>query len=209
MTRTSSSRLGSLFLPALVAAALAAPGPAQAQLGVGGGLNFNSLDDIEADGARANYERSTGYNAGVFYDFGLGPLNLRPGVFYHRLGRLEFPEGAELDLSAVEVPLDVRFQPLPIPVINPYLLGAPVLTFGRGDGPFSEAVEDVNLTADVGVGLQVSLPGAGLSLMPELRYSMGVTDYLSDSFQVGGTTVRPSSDARRHSKLMLRLNVLF
>lgn len=202
-----ASRTAALLV--LVSGALVGTSPAQAQLGIGAGLNFNDFDDIETGSAEAVFEGSTGYHVGVFYDVGLGPLDFRPGVFYHRLGEFEFPDGEELELSAVEVPLDVRFQPVSIPALRPYLLGAPVLSFGRTGSDFSDAVEDLNLTADVGVGVELSLPGSGATLMPEFRYGIAVTDYLSESFQVGDTTIHPASGARRPSKVMLRLNVVF
>lgn len=203
----SASRTAMLVM--LVAGLVVAKTPVQAQVGLGGGLNFNNLDDIHAGSASATFEGSTGYHFGAFYDLGLGPVYVRPGVFYHRLGRFEFPEGDELDLRAVEIPLDIRFRPGIIPLLRPYLLGAPVLSFGRTNSGMSEAMEDMNLTADLGVGAEFSLPGMEATLMPEIRYGIAVTDYVSDSFEVGGTTVHPASGARRPSKVQLRLNVMF
>jgi hypothetical protein len=87
------------------------------------------------------------------------------------------------------------------------LLAAPVVTFPRCK-EFDQAVEDWQLTADVGVGLDIAVPGLGVSLQPELRYSMGVTNYFSDNFTIGGVTVMPDDSERRVSKFMLRLNVV-
>ncbi len=207
MLATIIPRTGRYLL--FAAAFLAAATPGHAQLGIGAGLNFNSLDDIRTDDGEAAFERSTGYHMGVFYGLGLGPVNLRPGVFYHRVGEFAFPDGQEIDLSAVEIPLDVRINVLTMPVATPYLLGAPVLSFGRTGSDFSDAVEDMNLSADLGIGVELSLPGLGIALMPELRYGIAVTDYLSESFEVGGTTVTPTDGSRRPSKVMLRLNVMF
>lgn len=203
----SVSRIAVLVM--LIAGGLAGTTPAQAQLGIGGGLNFNDLDDIDVGSVEATFEGSTGYHIGAFYDMGLGPVNLRPGVFYYRIGRFDFPESEDLELSAVEVPLDVRFQPGVLPVLRPYLLGAPVLSFARTGSGNSDASEDMSLTADLGVGAEFSLPGMDATLMPELRYGIAVTDYLSDSFEVGDTTIHPASGARRPSKVTLRLNVVF
>ena len=192
-----------------LAVLLAGPGVAEAQLGVGAGLGFGSLDDIRTQDVEAAYESSTGYHVGVFYNVGRELLSVRPGVFYHRLGEYEFSPEQRLDLSAVEAALDLRFRVFSGSSISPYLLGAPVLTFARSDSDFSDAVEDLSLTADLGAGLEFSRSGSGLTLMPEFRYSIGVTDYLSESFQVGDVTVTPSSDGRRFRKVMLRLNVMF
>lgn len=192
----------------VLAATLATGTSASAQLGIGAGLNFNNLDDIDAGSSSATLDQSTGYHFGVSMSLGSGPLTLRPGVFYHRIGSYDFTGGEELDLSAVEVPIDVRLTVVPLPLADVYILAGPVATFPRS-GDFDEAVRDVSLTADVGAGVEIGVPGAGISLVPELRYSLGVTDYLSEDFQVGSVNVSPVDDERRVSKLMLRLNVMF
>lgn len=174
-----------------------------------GGLNFSDQEDINTTSADATFENSTGYHIGLSYEFGSAGLSLRPGVVYQRLGTFDF-EGAtteSFDLNAVEVPIDVRFEPLSAPLLSPYLVGGPVLTFPQGEGDLSDGVEDLSLTADIGGGVEIEL--GSLRLLPELRYSIGVTDYLSESFEVGGTTVEPSDDARRAAKVMLRVHVAF
>lgn len=197
-------------LPVLLAASaltFAVSAPLQAQgLGIAAGANFNQLDDIDVGSTSATFDNSTGYHLGVFLELGGGPLSLRPGVYYHKVGRYEFPGGTEIDLAAIEVPVDVRLALATAGPLRPYILGAPVLTFPRTD-EFSDAVEDITLTADIGAGLEVNL--GGLRLLPELRYGIGVTDYLSDAFEIGDTTITPAESDRRVSKVMLRLNVMF
>lgn len=174
-----------------------------------GGLNFSDQDDINTTSADATFENSTGYHIGLAYELGSGGLSVRPGIVYQRLGTFDF-QGAttgEFDLSAVEVPIDVRFEVLQAPLLSPYLVGGPVLTFPQGEGDLGDGVEDLSLTADIGGGVEITL--GSLRLLPELRYSIGVTDYLSESFEVGGATVEPSDDARRAAKVMLRLHVAF
>jgi len=199
-------------VPGLLVVSLLALGsaePTQAQgLGVGAGLNFNQLDDIAVGSGFATYDNSTGYHVGLFLDLGGGPLSFRPGIFYHQLGRYNFPAGEQIDLSAIEVPLDVRLSLATGGMLRPYVLGAPVLTFPRTDA-FEDAVKDMTLTADLGVGFELGAPGTGLRFMPELRYSIGVTDYLSEDFQIGDVTVTPADADRRFSRIMLRLNVMF
>ena len=199
----------SAVLAILVGGIFVGATPAQAQLGIGGGLNFNNMDDIDAGSVEGTFEGSTGYHIGAFYNFGAGPVDLRPGIFYYRIGRFDFPDAEDLDLRAVEIPLDVRFKPTVLRGIHPYVLGAPVVSFARSSSDSSDAFEDVSLGADVGVGVELSLPGMEATLMPELRYGIGVTDYVSDSFDVGDTTVHPASGARRPSKVTLRLNIAF
>jgi hypothetical protein len=198
------------FWPSLTTAlalTLFAVQPADAQIGVAAGLNFNELDDIEAGSVDATFDNATGYHFGAFLNLGTGGLSLRPGVFYHRIGTYDFPGGDELELSAIEVPVDVRVTFGATSPLALYVLGGPVLTFPRDDDGVG-AMRSTTLTADLGVGLSIGAPG-GPSLQPELRYSVGVTDYLEDEFTVGGATVTPADDTRRLSKLMLRLNVVF
>lgn len=180
--------------------------PAQAQLGVAAGLNYNRFDDIDTGSANATYENSTGFHFGAFINLGSETLSVRPGLFYHRLGRYDLPDQEELELSAVEIPVDVRLTIAPSGIVDAYLLAGPVITFPRCKD-FDQAVEDWQMTADIGFGVDIDVPGLGIGLQPELRYSIGVTDYLSEEFTVGDVTVTPDDSERRFSRLMLRLNV--
>ena len=207
--RQHALRTASLTL--LLALAMAFAAPAHAQIGIAGGLNFNQLDDISATSADANFENSTGYHIGVFYDLAAGPIAIRPGVFYREVGRYRFsdlPAGTEeIDLSAIEVPIDVRWRVLPLPLVKPYLLAGPVITFPQSSSDF-EGTESVNLNADIGVGVEITLPGIGFTLMPELRYGIATSSFLEDNFEVGDIEVDPQDDPRLNS-VMLRLNVKF
>jgi hypothetical protein len=184
--------------------------PVQAQgLGIAAGANFANRHDIDVGNARATFDNSTGYHVGIEFEVGSGPLAVRPGIFYQRLGTYDFPSGEAFDLSAIEVPVDLRLTVLSLPVLRPYLVAGPVLTFPSANGAFGDAVKSASLTADIGAGVAIALPGTGFVLMPELRYSAGVTDYLKDSFQIGGTTITPTNDSRRLAKVMLRLHLFF
>jgi hypothetical protein len=184
--------------------------PARAQLGVAAGLNFESLDDIEtttdAD-QNATVENATGYHIGLVYDLGAGPVKFRPGLFYRNVGTYDFPEVGEVDVTAFEVPVDVRVSLLPASPVGPYLLGGPKAFLPQSENDaFGDGLEDVSFVFDVGVGADVSLPGAGLTLQPELRYEFGATDYVDESFEIGDTTFNPSE--RKLSAFALRLNVV-
>lgn len=180
---------------------------AQAQFGVSAGLDFNSTDDIEATtNQNATLDNATGYHLGVVYELGMGPVNLRPGVFYRKVGTYDFPNSRS-DVTAWEVPVDVRVTVLPFPLVSPYVLGGPQAVFPRSEGEFDESLEDVSYTFNIGVGANVSVPGAGLTLQPELRYEFGATDYVDDDFEIGGTEFEPSDP--KLSAFALRLNVLF
>ena len=206
-TRTISA-VSALLLIAMLGAA-----PAQAQLGIAGGLNFESSDDISGD-VSANFDNSTGYHIGIVYDAGFGPVNIRPGFFYRKVGTYEFGNvtggsAGSVDISTFEIPVDLRLNLLVTPVVKPYVLAGPMLTIPRsnadgfGDGDdFEDFTEDTSLSANVGAGVQISLPAVPFKLQPELRYEFGISDYVdTDAVQV--------SESPKFSAFSLRVNVIF
>jgi len=210
-TSTKSTAYSALFV--LLLLGLVAT-PAQAQLGVAAGANFDSVSDIQDSGSAQDIQKnSTGYHIGVVYDLGLGPVSLRPGLFYRKVGGYDFSDvqGADvddLDVTAFEVPVDVRVTVFPFPLVSPYVVGGPNAFLPRSsEDDFDDDFEDISFTFNVGVGADVSLPGVGLTLQPEFRYEFGASDYISDDFEVGGTNFSPSD--RSLSAYALRLNVLF
>lgn len=181
--------------------------PAQAQLGVAAGLNFNSVGDIDGSSQDATLENSTGYHVGVVYDLGLGPVNIRPGFLYRKVGQTyEFPD-SKADVSAWEVPVDVRVAVLPTPLVTPYILGGAKASFLRSDlDELENRLENVSYSFVIGLGVNVSL-GPLFTLQPELRYDLGATDYIDESFEVGNTTFTQQDPTL--SAFALRLNVIF
>ena len=204
---------GSLFLALLLLGAVGTP--AQAQVGVTAGLNFDSLGDIETT-TNANQnetlDNATGYHFGIVYNLGLGPVDIRPGLIYRKVGSYDFsgiPDANvdEVDVTAFEVPVDIRVTVLPVPIVSPYVLGGPNLFLPRsGNEDFDDGLEEVSFTFNVGVGADVSIPGVGLALQPEVRYEFGATDYVDD-FSIGEADFNPTD--RKISAFALRLNVLF
>lgn len=212
--RSSFKHIAYSALFAVLLLGIAAP-PAQAQLGVSAGLNFDSVGDIETTTNTSQNEtldNATGYHIGVVYDLGLGPVSLRPGLFYRKVGSYDFSSVPDLNaddasVTAYEVPLDVRVTVLPFPLISPYILGGPNAFFPQSDfQELDDELEDVSFTFNVGVGADISVPGVGLTLQPELRYEFGASDYVDD-FSVGDTDFNPTE--RQLSAFALRLNVLF
>lgn len=202
-----TARFTAPLAAALALMLLAAP-PAESQLGIGGGLNFNQMDDIEVGDADATLDNATGFHFGAFVNLSSGAFSVRPGVFYHRMGTYDFPGGDELELSAIEVPIDLRLTFAPESPLAVYVLAGPVITFPRTPD-FDDAARDMSLTGDVGVGFALGAPAGGFSIQPELRYSFGLTDYFEEEFTIGGAVIAPGDDSRRASKLMVRLNLVF
>jgi len=212
--RSSLKRITYSALFAILLFGIGSP-PAQAQLGVSAGLNFDSAGDIETTTNTSENEtldNATGYHIGVVYDLGLGPVNLRPGLFYRNVGSYDFSDisavdPSEADVTAFEVPIDVRVTVLPFPLVSPYILGGPKAFFPRSDyDEFDDGLEDISFTFNVGVGAGISVPGVGLTLQPEFLYEFGASDYV-DGFKVKGTEFNPTE--RKLSAFALRLNILF
>jgi hypothetical protein len=207
----------SLALSTLLALVLSlgTAAPAQAQLGVAGGLNFESAGDIETSTTNnATLDNSTGYHIGLVYELGLGAATIRPGFLYRRVGTFEFapsalPQGeSRFDVSAWQVPVDLRFTVLPTPLVSPYVLAGPMATFPRGEGDFDDATEEISYSLNVGVGANISLPATSLKIQPELRYEFGATKFIKDDFEIGDTEFSPQ-DSPSFSSFGLRVNVIF
>lgn len=184
--------------------------PAQAQFGVSAGLNFESAGDISTN-TDATLESSTGYHVGVVYDLGVGPLSIRPGFFYRRLGQTyELPSSfnqANANVAAWEVPVDLRFSVLPTPLVNPYILAGPKASFLRSDvGELDDDLNNVSYSIAIGIGAEISL-GSALTLQPELRYDYGATDYIDETIQVGD--IEFTQEDPQLSAFALRVNLFF
>lgn len=183
-----------------------------AQVGIAAGLNFEELGDIKATDRRATVDNSTGYHVGIFFDLGAGPVSLRPGVFYRDLGEIVVSDGAQtssFNLSMVEVPVDLRLQVLPSPVVAPYLFAGPVVSFASSpDDNFNDAVRNLLLSANAGGGLNISL--GSITLSPEIRFGFSVSRWLEEgrTITVGGAEI-VSEEVSRENAVMLRLGVSF
>lgn len=190
--------------------------PAFGQLGIAGGLNFESAGDIETSSKDATLDNSTGYHVGLVYDLSIGPVGIRPGVLYRRIGTYEVSDiqlnDSRYSVSAWEVPVDLRYTFLPTPLVSPYVVGGPKATFPRGEENFDGVMKSVSYTLNIGVGANISLPGLSWQLQPELRYEFGASGYIDDgqTVRLGDREVEfTPKDSPRFSTFALRLHVLF
>lgn len=190
-------------LSAVVAACLAGPVAAQVppggQVGISVGGNFETLDDVSGGETEVAFDSPFGFNLGLSYDQPLGtakPLSsfsVRPAVVARRVGQYGFPasiqgDGAELlqgetfTLWMLEFPVDARYQiPVDTGPVSLYGLLGPQISFPRADSDFDAALKNVSYSVNIGAGGEFELP-YGLTVMPELRYELGVTDAFEDEF---------------------------
>jgi hypothetical protein len=205
-------RPGIVLTLILLLVGLASAPAANAQLGVAAGLNFESFDDLDFGSSSATFDNATGYHAGVFYDLGLGLASVRLGVFYRDIGNVAVTVaggGNEylFDLNMIDVPVDLRFNLTATPAVRPYILAGPVFSFpNSGDDTFGDELETVSVSGAVGAGVQIGL--GALTLYPEVRYGVGISRFMNDSFDIGGTTFT-SDNTQRLNSVMLRLGIGF
>lgn len=207
----------------LLVALLGVHASASAQgFGVIGGLNYTSVDDVSYQDARATFENRSGYHLGVYLDLPLGPIAVRPGVryldagpIYEGLGNVVGGSGDsfdglrdDFDVSFISVPVDASLG-LPLPIINPYAFAGPEFRLQRApDAPpeLTEELEDWSYIGNLGLGAEVSLPGFGVTLRPEIRYSFGLSNLIDEEITLAGQTFT-AADQRRSESFFISLGI--
>ncbi len=203
-------RLYSYLIAALAVSIIAcwSTTPAHAQLGIAGGANFDNIGDIRSGEDEGRFDNATGFHVGIFYDLAVGPVAVRPGLFYADVGTFDFSgvEGIEdnVDIDMLELPIDVRLRLATLPIIRPYATAGPVFQLARQRG---DGFDNLNMAANIGLGAELSFPGFPLTLMPELRYAFGISRF-TDGFDFGDT-VTVETGGERLNTFMLRLGVKF
>ena len=174
--RSGFTRRSGLALAALlVAPAAHAQLIPSISLGVAGGPNFSSFNEV----AGASLDGTTGYHIGIYGDVSIPFISLRTGLYYLSAGDVETTGGDIVKADFVTIPVDFRFK-TPTPVVQGYALVGPEFRFPVGE--LDEGVFDrnsVNVAANVGVGAAFKAPLVGPSAFLEIRYSQDVTGFAS------------------------------
>ena len=166
-------------LGAATAPAASAQVPFIPQFGVLGGVNFGSLTDA----ASADLDNATGFHIGAFAELGVGPIGVRPAVIFVKAGEITIPSlggiSDAFETSYIAVPVDIRYSPLPTPVIKPYLLVGPEVRLPLGELSDLPNAKSVGLAANIGVGANI---GAiiGPKFFGEIRYAFDVSGFRDD-----------------------------
>ena len=169
------------LLPLALAAFLAAPA-ASAQIlpsvsiGVAGGPNFSSFNEIGG----SSLDGTTGFHVGVYGDVSIPFVSFRTGVYYLSAGDVETSTGVQrISADFLTVPIDLRFK-TPTPVVQAYALAGPEFRFPIGEGDAFIDKSSLNVAANVGIGAAFKAPLVGPSAFLELRYSQDVTGFADD-----------------------------
>ena len=184
-----------LALTALLLTVAFQPLSAQVQLGIAGGANFASLSDIRTEESAVSFDNASAFHIGVFLDLKLGPLNARPALYYLNAGALfngtSVIQDDNFDVSYVTIPVDFIFN-LGLGPIKPYFfLGPEFRFFASGDVPedVERGLNDFVMIGSAGLGIRINVPVVGITLLPQLRYSFGLSSYTRSSYEVQGITV--------------------
>ncbi|MXW65395.1 MAG: PorT family protein [Gemmatimonadales bacterium] len=203
--RRNAGRWGAGLALGLVCAL---PTAAEAQIGILAGYNRDTLAEFLPENGFDLTDFTDGYHVGVFLNVNLATFSVRPALIYHRMPELVAMAGDEqvrFDIDMLEIPLDFRIR-LPLPAVQPYVLGGPVLTFPSST--FS-GVDDLltarPVRAEFGVGLELDV---GFRLWPEVRYGFGIGSLMESGVAIGSQVLRGDGKPR-HDALTLRLGISF
>gem|GEM_PF-4552488 len=188
--------------------AITTPQVMTAQIGVVAGYNRDLIEKFVPANGFDLTDTTNGFHVGVFFNINLGLIGIRPAVIYHQVPNLVATAGTEttpFDIELVEVPLDLRLR-IPVPVLRPYFLAAPVFTFP------SSSVSGVNnqlgprpIRAEFGAGFELDL---GIRLWPEIRYGFGLQALMDSGIPAGDQTLVGEGNPRLNT-FTLRLGVSF
>lgn len=213
-------------IPLFLSVLLCLPLQGRAQdLGIVAGLNYGSVEDVDFGDAETTYQERSGYHVGIYLDLGLGPFAVRPGVRYIEAGPLfnglsdalrddqgvGVAEGLDnFDVNMFVVPVDIRLE-LPFPLVQPYAFGGPEMRFASTSSASSDLADDLRqneLTGNLGVGAQITVPGIGVTLSPEARYTFGLTGLMGETINVAGRSFE-TAGAQKVNMFFLSLGLQF
>jgi hypothetical protein len=172
------------------------------------------MNDVDYGSATATFENKSGYHVGVYLDLDLGPLGVRPGLRYLKVGPIYegLAEAQEQGLAQESLydSFDVRFFALPIdavfalpfPMLSPYVFVGPEFrSQSAPDAPevLERALNKWSYIGNIGVGAKISLPGVGITLTPEIRYSFGLSNLIDREFVFANQTFATTEQRRSES----------
>lgn len=174
---------------ALLANSVSAFAVGKIAIGAQGGLSFPNYKFKDTSLA-AQYDRKDGWVGGIFAEFGLGTITLRPEVNYvtkpYTLANV-----AEVKNRYLEIPVLVKINPLSSAVVSPFILAGPqwskhmstdVKTIG-GTTSYTNTADDWDASVLAGLGVEFNV-SSNLALSLQGRYAYGFHDIDSSSVVV-------------------------
>jgi Outer membrane protein beta-barrel domain len=192
-----------LAVSAVLLVQLTAVRPAQAQFGIMGGANFESLTDLTGGPNPQLFSAATGYHVGIFAELGLGPVSIRPAALYLNAGSLfqgaQFLTTDAFDLSYLAVPIDIQLHLIPFV----YFLAGPEFQFllsAKTDPDFKDNLKNLVMRGGAGLGFKLG------PVFAEGRYVFGLTGLTpSDPYTVGPFTITSGDQVSNAVRLSVGL----
>jgi hypothetical protein len=137
---------------------------AQLRFGVKAGVNFSEFNSKE----QTLQDNGTAWQVGLVSQFKIPliGLGIQPELLY------SVNKGNDQSIDCFTVPINIRWQPLPIPIIKPIILVGPYFGYAVNFKGFKDSVKDNITRLDWGIGL-----GGGVEiwkLQIEGRYNWGL-----------------------------------
>ena len=207
-----------LVIPLIIGMMLTA-NTAQAQIGFVGGYGMNMFSGPSfTSTASGEFESSGSFNLGLFYDFRMGRVTVRPGLFIRQVNfdwKLDGLDPAFFpiseDLRIAEFPIDFLIH-FPTESLRPYAVIGPSFNFMHTDQPdlrqsFDNDEGSTNFTSlTLGAGVEIAPAGTGLVLYPELRFSLALSGFMDEEYIVR-TVSYATSESEKISTLTFRLGI--
>jgi opacity protein-like surface antigen len=174
------------FLPALQPLALA---EGKIAFGAQGGLSFSDFK-VKNSSVAQNKKYKNGYLGGVFVEFGLGTITLRPEINYVTKV-IEYSNVAKVTNRYIEVPLLLKINPFGEVFLSPFLLGgvsysnfrsSKVETLGTTT-VFRNTSDEWDMAGVAGAGIEFNV-AENIALNAQGRYNFGLRDIDSSSAEV-------------------------
>lgn len=202
-----------------MAASLGLSPVAHAQLGASAGYGLNVISQPNYSGPSNSFESTGGLNAGLFYNFPVGRIDIRPSIFIQKndfsweLDEVEIFSPLEGDFRVAGIAMDLRYR-LAAEGNTPYVLVGPEVNYIAANRAELRTVLKYETGStkygkiNIGAGYRMELPTVGLALEPEVRYSHALAGFMEQDYIVH--TIEYSGDAQRSlSNLFFRVGFSF
>ncbi|MGZ3650862.1 MAG: porin family protein [Bdellovibrionota bacterium] len=174
---------------ALVLSPLAARSEGKIAIGPQGGLTFPNFQ-VKNSTISGLYGNKSGWLGGVFVEFGLWSITLRPELNYVTKG-YTVANVAEVKNHYLEVPVLLKINPLAGMVVSPFLVVGPQwsrqvsesVTPVAGTTTYSNTVTDWDLSGVAGLGVDINF-SEHIALQLQGRYSYGFRDVDTSTTEV-------------------------
>lgn len=169
--------------------AMADEGDGKMAVGVQGGLVFSDYSVSNAPFGR-NYDGDNGKLGGVFFEFGVWTVTLRPEVNYVEKG-YTIANTVEVTDKYVEIPVLLKVNPFGDFVVSPFLLVGPSWSKHIGSDvkllgsttSFSSSSDDWDIAGVAGAGVEFNV-AENVAINVQGRYNFGFRDLDSSTAQL-------------------------